>query len=251
MTHRLLKYACFCLLIICTVSGHAQEDGGRKLRAKRKNARVKTRLSVSPVIGLYKTNAHHTSSPRQKMAFCGSLKEEIRLDKQNKCFLMVGAEYMLHGLSFNSYYFYPDSIQLYNGHMDYRYSLLIHELDFPLQLKYSFRRENNSIWSHYIFAGYCYRWLVASDLQVTQSGQEVDFQHEKLKFKNPAFNPVNNAFMNVGLGMQKNTPMKQNAFFVELQFRYGLSPFYFNESFAPSSMYISGSHIFLTLGLKF
>ena len=185
------------------------------------------------------------------MSFSASWKEEIRLDSKNKSFLMVGAEYMLHGVTFNSYYFYPDSIRLYNGHMNYRYSLLIHEIDFPLQLKYSFKRENNTIWSQYIFAGYCYRWLVASDLQVTQNGQEIDFQHEKLKFKNPAFNPVNNAFMNIGAGLQKNTPMKHNAFFVELQFRYGLSPFYFNESFAPTSMYISGSHIFLTLGLKF
>lgn len=245
-----LKYIlCFALSIISLLF-YAQEDGGKRLRNSRKNPVVKTRISFSPVIGLYKANKHHTSSTRPKMAFCFSVKEEIRLNKSNTSFLMVGAEYMMHGLSYNSYYFYEDSMKFYNGNMSARYDLRLHELDFPIQLKYSFAKETNAIFSNYVFAGYCYRWLVANNLKVTKDGETMVDRQELLKFKSPAFNTMNSSFLNVGIGIQKNTTLKHNAVFAELQFRYALSPFYFNESFAPTSMYMNGHFILLTVGFK-
>ncbi len=250
MIHCIKYILSFILLLACLASSAQGEDGGKQLRNNRTNPRVKTRISFSPVIGLYKTNKYHTSGARQKMALCVSVKEEIRLDKQNHCFFMVGAEYMLHGVSFNSYYFYNDSIKLYNGNMSAKYNLTIHELDFPVQIKYSPKKETNSIFSHYYLAGYCYRWVVASKLNVTNNGNEMIRQSEKINFKNPAFNPVNSSFFNIGMGIQKNTHLTHNAVFAELQFRYALSPFYFNESFAPTSMYINGHFIYLTVGFK-
>jgi hypothetical protein len=184
------------------------------------------------------------------MAFCFSLKEEIRLNKSNTSFLMIGVEYMMHGLSYNSYYFYEDSMKFYNGKMTAKYDLRLHELDFPIQLKYSFAKESNAIFSSYIFAGYCYRWLIANNLKVTNDGETMVDRSEVLKFKSPAFNPVNSSFLNAGMGIQKNTTLRHNAVFAELQFRYALSPFYFNESFAPTSMYMNGHFILLTVGFK-
>ncbi|MBL7935567.1 MAG: outer membrane beta-barrel protein [Bacteroidia bacterium] len=237
------------LFVFCEVS--AQEDGGKNLRNRRKNPLVKTRIAISPVLGLYKSNKNHTSGAKPKMAFSFSIKEEIRLDRNNQNFLLIGAEYMFHGVNFNSYYFYSDSLKLYTPErLKYKYSITIHELDFPIQLKHSFQKETNSVFSSYIFAGYCYRWIVDSHLKVTEDGNELINQYEPLKFKSPAFNPVNSSFFSVGAGFQKNTPLMHNAVFAELQFRYGLSPFYFNESFAPSSLYTSSHFILLTVGFK-
>lgn len=229
----------------------AQEDGGKKLRNHRKNPVVKTRIGISPVVGLYKTNKHHTTGAKPKMAYNFSLKEEIRLDRNNRDFLMIGAEYMFYGLSYKSYYFYSDSLKLYTAdRLKYKYSLTIHELDFPIQLKHSFQKETNTIFSSYVFAGYCYRWLIESHLKVTDNGNELVNQYEPLKFKSPAFNTVNSSFLSVGAGFQKNTQLMHNAVYAEIQFRYGLSPFYFNESFAPSSMYTNSHFIMLTVGFK-
>jgi hypothetical protein len=237
------------LLQFCLVS--AQEDGGRRLRNKRKNPIVKTRIGISPVLSIYIANKHHTSGAKPKMAFNFSLKEEIRLDKNNQNFLLLGAEYMFHGVNFNSYYFYGDSLQLYTPErLKYKYSLTIHELDFPIQLKHSFQKETNAIYTSYIFAGYCYRWLIESHLKVTDNGNELVDHYEPLKFKSPAFNPVNSSFLTVGGGFQKNTILRHNAVYGELQFRYGLSPFYFSESFSPSSMYINSYFVLLTVGFK-
>lgn len=246
-----LKYFfVFCLSFILLQST-AQEDGGKKLRNKRNNPIVKTRISLSPVLGIYTPNKNHTSNAKQKMAFCFSIKEEFRLNKKNKDFLMIGAEYMLHGVNFNSYYFYSDSLKLYNGKMNYKYQLTIHEVDFPIQLKHSFQKETNAIFSSYIFAGYCYRWIVASNLKVDNNGNEIVNQSERTPFKSPAFNSVNSSFLTAGFGFQKNTPLNYKAIFAELQFRYGLSPFYFNENFTPSSLYITSHFIYLTIGFKF
>ncbi len=228
----------------------AQEDGGKRLRNNRKNPVVKTRIGFSPVIGLYKPNKNHTSGAKQKLSFNVSLKEEIRLDKNNRCFFMVGVDYMYHGLSFNSYYFYDDSIRFYNKTMNAKYNLTIHELDFPLQLKYSLKKENNSIFSSYLFAGYCYRWLLDNKLKVSYNGEDMIEKRGGLTFKLPAFSSMNSSFFSAGIGIQKNTPLKQNAVFAELQIRYATSPMYLQENFAPSSLYISSHFIYLTVGFK-
>ncbi|MES2566177.1 MAG: outer membrane beta-barrel protein [Bacteroidota bacterium] len=238
------------LLFIFSVAS-AQEDGGKQLRNRRQNPRIKTRFGISPVIGIYKSNKHHTSGTKPKMAFNFSWKEEIRLDKNNQNFLLVGAEYMYHGVSFNSYYFYADSLKLYTAdRLKYKYNITMHELDFPIQIKHSFQKETNSIYSTYIFAGYCYRWIIDSHLKVNENGNNLIDQYEPIKFKSPAFNPVNSSFLSAGAGFQKNTTLRHNAIFAEIQFRYGLSPFYFNESFAPSSMYINSHCLLLTVGFK-
>ncbi len=240
----------FSLLQIVVVS--AQEDGGKQLRNRRKNPRVKTRVGISPVLSLYKSNKNHTLNTRPKMAFIFSWKEEIRLDRNNREFLMVGAEYMLHGLSFNSYYFYADSLKLYTpDRLKYKYSLTIHEIDFPIQLKHSFQKENNTIFSSYIFAGYCYRWLIDSRLKVTENGNELENKYEPVTFKIGSGSPKNSSFFNLGAGFQKNTALRQNAVFAEIQFRYSLSPLYFSDSFAPSSLYTTNHFLLITVGLKF
>jgi hypothetical protein len=248
---RQFKYLLSIILVFHFCVANAQEDGGKKLRNSRKNPRVKTRIGISPVIGLYKPNKNHTADRRPKMAYNISLKEEIRLDKQNRNFLMIGAEYMFHGVTFNSYYFNADSLQLYTKErLRYKYSLTMHELDFPIQLKHSFQKETNTIFSSYIYAGYCYRWLVESNLKVSEDGNILIDKYERVTFKSPAFSPVNSSFLCIGGGFQKNTQLRHNAVYAELQFRYGLSPFYFNESFAPSSMYTSSHFIMLTVGFK-
>lgn len=228
----------------------AQEDGGKQLRNSRKNPLIKTRIGISPVIGLYKTNKNHTSGTKQKMSFCFSVKEELRFNNKNKDFLFFGVDYMMHGVSFNSYYFYADSIKLYNGKMNYQYGLTMHEIDFPIQFKHSFQKETNSIISSYLFGGYCYRWMVASNLKVEKSGEEVVNKSENVTFKLPAFTTKNSSFLSIGLGVQKNTPFKYKAIFAELQVKYGLSPFYFNEPFSPNSLYTNNHFIYLTVGFK-
>lgn len=246
-----IKYLATVIVLFIFCAASAQDDGGRNLRNRRKNPIIKTRIGISPVLGFYRSNKNHTSGTKPKMAYSFSWKEEIRIDKNNQSFLLIGVEYMFHGVSFNSYYFYEDSLKLYTKErMGYKYNITIHELDFPIQIKRSFQKETNSIYSAYIFAGYCYRWIIESNLKVSDNGNTIMDRYQKLKFKSPAFNPSSSSFLSMGAGFQKNTSLKHNAVYAEIQFRYGLSPFYFNESFAPSSLYINSHFLLITVGIK-
>ena len=196
------------LLISLSIPVNGQTNEGKASRGNRKNFNIKTRIGLSPVIGLYAPNKHITSSVRQKMAFCFSVKEEIKLSKNHRDFLWVGVEYMFHGVNFKSYYFYTDSLQLYTPNRErYTYDITMHEIDFPIQLKHSFTNETNSLSSLYIYGGYCYRWLLASRLKISDNGNDLVNQPEKLTFKNPTFGSSNSTFLNLGIDIyfvQKN-----------------------------------------------
>lgn len=220
------------------------------MRNTRSNPVYKTRFAVSPVIGIYKTNKNHTAKPQQKLAFNVSVKEEIRLNKKTTSFLLIGVEYSFHGLNFNSYYFYNDSLKLYNGNMSAKYQLQINEIDIPIQIKQSFQKENNAHISAYVYAGYVYRILASANLKVSNNGAEKFNASEHLKFKNPIFKANDNSFLCFAGGVQKNTLMRHNALFAELQLRYALSPFYFSESFAPTNLVVNSHFVMLTVGIK-
>lgn len=236
------------------MSAYAQKtEGGTKIQSLRALNHVKTRLSLSPVLGFYSPNKNHSTGGKQKMSFALSAKAEIRLTKHYRDFILVGAEYMLHGVNFNSYFFYEDSLRLYTpNRLHYTYNLSMHELDFPILFKHSFENESNGLFSKYIFAGYSYRWLVFNQLKVDDNGSEVySNTSERIIFKSPAFNPKSSSFLCVGAGFQRNVPNKNNALFAEIQFKYGLSPIQLYNSHTPSSLYINGHFVYITVGFKF
>ncbi len=220
-----------------------------------KNAKdplMRTRVAIAPLISFYTVNQNHAQNPSQKMSVLFSIKEEIRLNEKHTAFLLIGLEYMAHGLNFNSYYFKPDSLHLYDGNMNYNYSLYIHEIDIPVQIKYSFTRENNSLVSPYVMIGYHFRTILQGTLQVKLNGDEIENRYEKVVFKNPLFNPENNAFMSVTCGVQKNNPKHpKRCVFGELSYRYGFSPYIISDNFTPSSLFMNGSHLAICLGFKF
>lgn len=203
------------------------------------------------MIGFYNPNKNHTSGAKQKMSYCVSIKEEIRLAKSHKVFFMIGVDYLYHGVNFNSYYFFDDSLHFYNKKMNATYDLIAHEINVPLQFKYSFQKEYNKIFSTYIFGGYAFRYLSANNLRVDYNGTEMKNGSTDLSFKIAPLNKNMNSFLNAGIGMQKNfQKTSKNAVFAELQFKYSLSPFYINETFAPSSLYINNHFLLLTVGIK-
>lgn len=213
---------------------------------------VRTRVSLASAVSFYKINRNHAGTPNQKASGLFCIKEEIRINRSHTMFLCIGAEYFLHGLSFNSYYFTPDSIQLYNGEMNAKYSLYIHELDIPLQLKISFRKENNTLMTPYVMIGYHYRTLLFGNVKVKEDDIEMVKKQTDITFKNPLFSNKCNPFMSLTFGVQKNKPNDtRHCLFAEISYRQGFSPYLLKEKFTPSSLYINGSHLTFGIGVKF
>lgn len=211
-----------------------------------------TRINFGPVIGFYSINSHHAINPRQKTSALVGFRREQRMGREYKIFFLFGVDYFFHGLNFKSYYFNPDTLKLYDKSFSYTYSLFIHELDLPLQLKYLFKREDNSLFSPYLSVGYHLRYLLPGNLKVTQDGTEIKNDSPELKFKNPLFNNQFNSFVSLALGWQKNSlTASKGSFFAEVNFRYGFSAYYFETNYAATSLYINSTHLSLQLGFKF
>ena len=130
-------------------------------------------MSIGPALGFYSINTNHAKSPSLRASALFSFRKEIRFGRDYKTFFLYGVDYFFHGLTFQSYYFKPDSLKLYDKKFDYKYSLFIHEINLPLQVKYSFNRENNNLYSAYLMFGYHLRYLLPGNLNVTQNGNEI------------------------------------------------------------------------------
>ena len=210
------------------------------------------RLSFAPIVSFYSINLNHAKNAVQRMSGVFSFKKERRLGNDYKTFFLYGIDYLFHGINFQSYYFLSDSLKLYDKNFAYKYSLFMHEIDIPLQVKYSFNRENNRLFSGYTVIGYHLRYLLPSNLKVTQNGNLIKTDGLDLKFKTPFLDEKINSFLCLGLGWQKNnTASSRSGFFMELNYRYGFSQYYFESSYSATSLFMNGSHLSLQLGIKF
>ncbi|MBA3662634.1 MAG: hypothetical protein H0W61_00300 [Bacteroidetes bacterium] len=210
------------------------------------------RIFFGPAYGFYQLNKNHATNAAPKMSAIAGFRKEIRFDREFRTFFLFGVDYFFHGVNFKSYYFKPDSLKLYDKTFPYDYSLFIHEIDLPLQMKFSFSRENNSLFSAYAMVGYHLRYLLPSRLTVTQNGNTVKTDDADLKFKNPFIDSRMNSMVSFTFGWQKNGfNSSRSSFFMELNFRYGFSPYYFEKSYAATSLYTNATHLSLLIGIKF
>ena len=252
MKYSLKKYLSFIIALAVCKTALSDRDPFFSSQKNSKDPIIRTRVSIAPVISFYSLNQNHAQDAKQKMSGLFSIREEIRLNTAHTIFLLVGVEYLVHGVNFYSYYFKQDSIQIYTGNMNYNYHLYFHEIDIPIQLKYSFTRENNSIYTPYVMFGYHFRTIFAGNLIVKQDGNNIEKKYEEVKFKNPLFNPKSNAFASITFGVQRNNPKHpKRCVFGEVSYRQGFSPYYISDNFTPSSLFINGSHLVFGFGITF
>ena len=210
------------------------------------------RFSFGPTLGFYSLKTKHAQNAVAKMSGLVDFKKEINCDASHKIHFLFGGEYFFHGLNFKSYYFTQDTLQLYDKSFAFDYSVFIHEINVPIQLKFSFTRENNSLFSSYIMVGYHFRVMLPANVKVSQNGNVLQQSYEKLKFKIPFLGYYTNSFVSLTAGIQKNTVNHSKAgMFAELSYRYGFNQYSFQTKYSPSSLFINGSHLSLIVGIKF
>ncbi len=234
-----------CLILVTagysTPSGEPNTHFGSRIR-----------LHLGPALGFYSINPNHAAEPKQKFNFLIGLNKEFSLSRDYKSFLLVGVDYFFHGLGFKSYYFTPDTLKLYDKNFAYDYSLLVNELQLPVQFKYLFKPEHNSLFSPYLCVGYHLRYLLPSNLKVSYYGNVQKEEVADLKFKTPLFDDQINAAVSLSFGWQKNSlASSKGSFYVEANLRYNFSPYYFEKDYAASSLYINSTHLILQLGIRF
>lgn len=210
------------------------------------------RINLGPTISFYSLKTKHAVGAAPKPGGMIGIKKEFNVGKDHKTFFLVGAEYFFHGVKFKSYYFDQDTLQLYDKSFAYEYNVMMHEISVPLQVKFSFTKENNSLFSPYIMLGYHLRYMLPAKVNVTQEGNPVIGSKEDVRFKIPLMGDRVNAAASISLGWQKNIiNNSKSGFFVEANFKYGFSQYKLDASYGPSSLYMNSGHFTLLLGLTF
>jgi hypothetical protein len=236
----------YILLLICCVPSQSFCGPGGK------GSGNGTRIYFGPAYGFYSVNPRHAGDPVNRTSIAAGFKREFRVDRSYQTYILIGAEYFLHGVGFNSYYFKPDSLQIYDGSMRYHYALGMQELVFPLEFKYLFKRADDRLFSPYVAIGYHVRTLLPATLRITDQGGKVKNDVVQMEFRHPLFNSLVNSGVHLALGWQKNAiSSSKGSFYTEVNFRYGFSQYYFEEVYAPSSLFTNSTHLTLVVGLRF
>lgn len=210
------------------------------------------RFGIAPVVGFYSLQTKHAVAPKAKMSFSAFAKKEWSIDRRNQTFFSVGLEYFMHGLNYRSYYFDQDTLQLYDKSFAYTYRLNIHEVNIPLQIKFTFNSTTNSLFTPYVSIGYHLRYLAFTSMKIEEDGTSIKSDHVNMKFRNPLISNKLNSFAGLNFGFQNHRTRNNSAtFFVELSYRYGFSSFYFKENYSASSLYINSAHLSLNIGIGF
>jgi len=225
---------------------------GSEGKPRHKRSGNGTRINFGTALSFYTINEKHGELPKQKLNFLGGIRRELRVTRDYRTYILIGMDYFIHGLTYNSYYFKPDSVKLYNKRFNYKYSVVLNEVQFPIQLKFLLRREDNSPFSPYYLIGYHFRCMLPANVKVYEKDKLVKDDSPDVVFKNYLISEKVNASVSGSLGWQiNNLSDYKGSFFAELNFQYGFSDYYFNTNYSAASMYINAMHVTFLCGFKF
>ncbi len=199
----------------------------------------------------YSFNAFHSRNINSGISYLLAYHQEFTLDKsRQKNFFSIGIEYLYHSFSFDSYYFKNDSVQLYNGKMDYNYLVRMNETGFPLLYKHNFSRENNDMSGIILSVGYVYRVMLPASVFVRYKGIKQENITIRPTFKVPVLSKYANSYAHWSIGYQKNNPAGKMKMYFEIYIRYGFSPFLIQTNYSANSLYFGNYFIGANIGIK-
>lgn len=184
----------------------------------------KTRVDAGLALGYYNFDPHYTNGVQSHTGFTFGVREEIPIMRTAS--LMVGLDYENQGASFNSYYFAKGYSFLYNPSDElYNHNLSIGSFDIPIEYRFPLTSEAQKR-SLYGVLGVDYRLFIYTNTVVTNSvsGTFVYEGQNNLQSKYVLLSNQGCPMIELALGYQRNFPGHQNSFFVEINYRYGLSP---------------------------
>ncbi len=210
-----------------------------------------SKCNTAVLLQRYSFNRFHSQNVSAGISYLIGLLQEFTLDgMRQKNFLSIGTEYLHHSFSFNSYYFYLDSVKLYDGKMDYTYHVKVNEITIPLLFKHNFSRENNDVHGIFYSIGYVYRIIIPGSITVSYNGLEQNYEKYRPHFKIGVMNKYSNSYVHMGIGYQKNNPMGKIKMYIECFGRYGFSPFLIKTDYTANSLFFGNYFVGISIGFK-
>lgn len=190
--------------------------------------RPKTRIEAGLVFGMLKNDPHYTNSSQVKSGYTIGVKEEIAVLRKSA--ILLGFDFYKQTLSFNSYFFAQGQSFLYDPKLEiYNHAISINEIHLPVEFKFSFKPESKNKRSFYGLFGWVYRLLIYDNALVTntQTGKFIYEGQNNLTYNYSLFTNYGSSIIELGIGHQRNGLKNGNAFYWELDYKYGISPIHY------------------------
>ena len=190
--------------------------------------RPKTRIEAGLVFGMLENDKHYTNTSQVKSGYTLGVKEEIPVLRKSA--FMLGFDFYKQTLSFNSYFFAPGQSFLYDPTLEiYNHTLSIDEVHIPVEFKFSFKPESKNKRTYYGMFGWVYRLLLYDNALVinTQTGRFIYEGQNNLNYTYSLFANTGSSIIELGLGHQRNGLKNGNAFYWEIDYKYGISPIHY------------------------
>jgi len=189
---------------------------------------VKVRFDAGLTSQYYSNDPHYTTGTEGDGAYTLGLKIEIPI--QQNADIIVGPDFMHENFDFDSYFFSTGYSFLYNGDLYYNHAIEMDELQIPILYKINFSSETRNIKNLYATFGWIFRYVFYNNALVTNvnSGKFVWEGQDDITSAFPLISPQGSGGIEASLGYQHNTLRNGNAWFFEIEYRYGVSPFIYS-----------------------
>lgn len=230
------------LLILFPLCIHAKDKENRK---------VLVRMYAGPVLAFYHNNEDYTINTHSRMSVNTGIRFEYMINGYNS--ICMAPEYLTHSLSFDSYYFAPGQLELYDKSFPYTHTVRLHEAQLPFLFKYNFTKENDKIMNGYLLAGWGYRYILDGESTITQVNNSSITWNGKIDatMEYHLLSPHDGSMLLAGGGFERNYQNEHRGIYGELLFKYGLSRFNYPGSGTTVPFFIKDSFLCINLGYKF
>jgi hypothetical protein len=211
-----------------------------------------TRFDLGWAFQILNTDANYTSSVSAPAALTLGVMEEIPLLKHSH--LLVGLEWVKENITFDSYYFAPGLSPVFNGQFNYQHDISMDELQFPLEYKFPFTYNPMKVKSFYATFGVIYRLLIdrTATIYNANNGDFIFEGENDITYRYHIFGNTGSEILELGLGYQHNSVKTGRGYFLELQYKYGVSPFnYTVNNYGTFNMDFTINTISLKFGIRY
>jgi hypothetical protein len=212
---------------------------------------VKVLFDMGLVSQFYNTDPHYTTGTTANGSYTIGLKLSIPVLQNGN--ILIGGEYMNHNFNFYSYYFAPGYSFLYDGNEIYNHAIEMDELHIPIQYKINFNPEARKVKTFYATIGWIYRYMFYDNSLITNSnnGKFVWEGQGDITTLFQLFGPTGSSAMEISLGYQHNRLSNGNAWFFEIEYKYGFSPYlYAGNNNGSNSVQFTLNSLSFKLGLR-
>lgn len=232
----------YLLLITCLLSrqAHARDESNYLFR-----------FYGGPVLAFYNNDPDYTINTKARASFTLGGRMEYLFNGYNS--ITVGAEYVTHALGFDSYFFNPGQLPVYDKTFPYHHNVRLHEVHVPLLAKFNFIKENDQPFNAYVLAGCSYRYIFSSYAIITSNinGAYAWTGNIHADMEYPLIVRSGSSLLVAGFGTERNFQPQRTAAYIELQYKFGLSRFRYEGSGTAREFFIKDSFLAVNIGYKF